>query len=101
VDIAVRVFNLGIIIFCSVYVSQNYSSRHSVPMGTPVAVPGQYVYNAASQPVPMYGATPPNFYPQQQMFVQQVQVCSNVRIHVVSINCNKKYAQQMEWINKS
>jgi hypothetical protein len=57
-----------------VHVSQNYGPKHSVPMGTPVAVPGQYVYNA-SQPVPMYGATPSNFYPQQQMFVQQVQVC--------------------------
>jgi hypothetical protein len=88
-----------------VHVSQNYTSRHSAPMtSAPVAVPGQYVsYNPVSQPIQMYGATPPNLYPQQQMVVQQVQVCSNVRIHVVLINCmlSKYHIQQTDWINKT
>jgi hypothetical protein len=98
VNIAARVFNLG------KHVAQNYGPRHPVPVGAPVAAPGQYVsYNPASQPIQMYSATPPNFYPQQQMFVQQVQVCSNVCIHVVLINCllNKNFVQQVDWINKT
>jgi hypothetical protein len=70
-----------------VHVSQNYTSRHSAPTTSiPVTVPGQYVsYNSASQSIPMYGVMPQNFYSQQQTYVQQVQVCSNIIIYVYKL----------------
>jgi hypothetical protein len=73
-------------------VLQNFVRRHSVPLtNAPVAVPGQFTQcNAASQPIPIYGATTPNFYSLQQMYIQQVQVCSNIIIYVDKLQYKTK-----------